>query len=113
MAAMGMSDEDMRHGLAAHGIEQCRRMGLAVGTGIDDRDLAAAYDVADRAGEGERARIVAEHTPHAGANLVDDTGTKRKVAIERDVVVVGHGDSCGASRARRTNLYCRHTPRKR
>src|SRR5664279_5574790 len=90
-----MGDEDVRHRLAAHGIEQCRRMGLVVGTGIDDRDLAAAYDVADRAGEGERARIVAENPPHAGTNLVDDTGAKRKATIERDVVVVGHGIPVG------------------
>src|SRR6185436_19474258 len=58
--------------------------------GIDDRDLALAYDVADRAGKGERARIVAENPPHAGAGFIDDAGLERKIAVERDVVVIGH-----------------------
>ena len=90
MVAMGMGDEDMAHRLAAHGLEQRLGVRLVVGTGIDDRDLALADDVADRAGEGERARIVAEHAPHAGAGFLDDAGLERKIAVERDVVVVGH-----------------------
>ena len=71
---MGMGDENMRHGLAAHGVQQRFRMRLVVRPGIDDRDLALAHDVADRAGEGERARIVAENPPHAGAGFIDDAG---------------------------------------
>ena len=92
MIAVGVGDEDMRHGLAAHRVEQRRRMGLIIRAGIDDRDLAGADDVTDRAGEGERARIVAEHAPHAGADLLDHAGLQGKVAVERDVVGVGHGD---------------------
>ena len=91
MVAVGMGDQNMGHGFAAHGIQQRRRMGLVVGAGIDDRDLALADDVTHRAGEGERARIVAENPPHAGADFLDDAGLKRKVAVERDVVVIGHG----------------------
>src|SRR4029453_12076781 len=72
--AMGMGDQDVRHGLAAHGVQQRLRMRLVVRTGIDDRDVALAYDVADRAGEGERARVVAENAPHTGTGLIDDAG---------------------------------------
>src|SRR4030095_4203998 len=93
VVAMGMGDENMRHRLAAHGVQQRFRMRLVVGTGIDDRDLPLAHDVADRAGEGERARIVAENAPYAGTGFIDDAGLERKVAVERDVVVVGHGYS--------------------
>jgi len=91
LAAVGMSDQDMGHGLAAHRVEQRRRMRPIVGAGIDDRDLASAHDVADGTGEGERARIVAEDPAHAGPDFVDDAWTKRKVAIERDVVGISHG----------------------
>ena len=91
MVAMGVGDENMRHRLAAHGIEQRLGMRLVIGAGIDDRDVALAHDVADRAGEGERARIVAEHPPHAGPGFVGHAGFQREIAVEGDVVVVGHG----------------------
>ena len=90
MVAVGMGDENMRDGLAAHGVEQRGCVGLVIGTGIDDRDIASADDVAHRAGEGERRRVVAEHAANAGAHLVDDAGFQGKIAVERDVVVVGH-----------------------
>src|SRR5262249_37234172 len=61
VVAMGVRHQDMRHRLALDGIEQRPGMRLVIGTGIDDRDVASAYDVADSAGEGERARIVTEH----------------------------------------------------
>jgi hypothetical protein len=80
-------------------------MRLVVGAGIDDRDVALAHDVADRAGEGKRAWIVAQNPPHAGAGFVDDARLEREVAVERDVVVVGHGKSgmrsCRMGRAQR------------
>ncbi|MGY3460664.1 hypothetical protein ACVWW5_006114 [Bradyrhizobium sp. LM3.4] len=91
MVAVGVGDEDMAHRLAADSIEQRRRMRLVVRTGIDDRDVALADDVTDRAGESERARIATKHAPHTGADFLDDAGLQRKVAVERDVVVVGHG----------------------
>ena len=72
-------------------------MSLIVGTGIDDRDLALAHDVTNGAGKGERTWIIAENPPHFGADLVDHAGFQRKIAVERDVVVFGHGASviCG------------------
>ncbi len=94
---MGVGDQDMRHGLIADRIEQCRGVGLVVGAGIDDRDLALAHDVTHRAGEGERARIVAENSPHPGANFVGHAGLQRKIAVERDVVVFGHGAVLGSN----------------
>jgi hypothetical protein len=39
----------------------------------------------------KRARIVAENPPHAGTHFLDHAGLEREVAVERDVVVVGHG----------------------
>ncbi len=60
MVAVGVGDENMRDGLAAHRVEQRRAVHGIVGAGIDDGDFAAADDVAHRALEGERARIVAQ-----------------------------------------------------
>ena len=92
MVAVGMGDQDMRHGLATHRTQQRRGMSLVIGTGIDDGDVALAHDVTHRAGEGERTRIVAEHPPHARADFLDHTGFQGEVAVERDVVVIGHGE---------------------
>ena len=114
VVAVGMGDQNMRHGLAAHGVQQRLGMRLVVGSGIDDRDLALANDVTDRAGEGERARIVAEDTPHAGTGFIDDTRLERKVAVERNVVVVGHGGLPGL-RSRRmggAQRYPSHNARR-
>src|SRR5450759_4558513 len=83
----------MRHGLIAHGVKQRRGVLLIVGAGIDNRDLALADDVTHRAREGEGARVVAENPPYARADLVGYAGLKRKIAIERDIVVGGHGNS--------------------
>src|SRR5262245_35905681 len=91
---MGVRDQDMRYRLALDGIEQRLGMRLVVGTGIDDRDIALAHDVTDRAGEGERARIVAEDAPHAGTGFLDHAGLQGEIAIEGNVVVVGHYCSC-------------------
>jgi len=40
VVAVGVGDQDMRHGLIAHGFQQRRRMGFVVGPGVDDRDVA-------------------------------------------------------------------------
>ena len=85
MVAMGVRHEDVRHGLAAHGVKQRRVVRRIVGTGIDDRDLAAADDVADRALEGERARIVAQDAPHARHRLVDLAGNELELLVVWDV----------------------------
>ena len=88
MVAMGVGDEDVRHGLAAHRIEQRRDMGVVVRAGIEDRHLAAADDVADRALEGERARIVGGHRAHQRRHLFHRVGLEIERLVERDVV--GH-----------------------
>ena len=85
MIAVGVGDENMRDGLAAHRIEQRRAVGGVLGTGIDDRDFAAADDVAHRALEGERARIVAQKPPHAGHRLVDAAGDELEILVVWDV----------------------------
>src|SRR5438874_3472771 len=69
MVAMRMGDEDVRHGLTAHGIEQRRDVLWIVRAGIDDRDLATPDDVADRSLEGERSWIVSDDAAHARRNV--------------------------------------------
>ncbi len=86
---VGVGDQDVRHALATHRVQQRLRMRRVVRPGIDDRHLAAADDIADRAGEGERRGIVAEHAPHTGEDFLDHPGLERKVAVEEDVVGVG------------------------
>ena len=72
--------------LAAHGVEQRRDMRLVERARIDDGDTAAADDVAHRALEGERTRIVAQDAPHAGHHLLDLPGRQVEALVERDVV---------------------------
>ena len=86
MIAMGMGDENVRDGFAAHGIEQRRDMGIVIGAGIEDRDFAAADDVTHRALEGERARIIGDHRAHAGRDLRHRVGLEIESLVERDVV---------------------------
>ena len=88
VVAMRMGDDDMRHALATHGIEQRCPMRRVVRTGIDDRHLAAADDIAQRPLEGERPRIVREDPPHSGYHLVDGAGREVENPIEGDCV--GH-----------------------
>ena len=61
-------------------------MRLIQRTGIDDGNLSAPDDVADGALEGERARIVAQHPPHARRNLFGHTGRQIEAPVEADVV---------------------------
>src|SRR5581483_7778701 len=50
--------------------------------------------------------------PDARAHLLDNTCFKRKVAVEWDVVIVGHG-VLFSHEAKRRPILCRHTARKR
>src|SRR5665213_2282305 len=94
MIAMGVGDEDVRHGLAAHRVEQRVGMRLVVRTGFDDGDAATADDVAHRALVGERRRIVAEDAPDSRRDLLDVFGRQLKRLVEWNVV--GHADTpCG------------------
>ena len=74
MVAMGVGDEDVRHGLAAHRIEHRLDVVLVLRTRIDDRDLAAPEDVAERALEGERPGIVGDDAAHARHDLLGAAG---------------------------------------
>ena len=89
MVAVGVGDENMRHRLVAHGLEQRGDMGGIVRAGIDDGDAAAADDVAHRALEGERPGIVRHHAAYAGHRLVHGVGREFEIFVEGDVV--GHG----------------------
>src|SRR4051794_6611162 len=79
MIAMGMGDDDVRHRLAAHRVEQRRTMRLVDRTGINDGDLPLPYDVAYRALEREWSGIVAQYPPHARHHLFD--GVRREVEL--------------------------------
>ncbi len=72
--AMRMGDENVGDGFVAHGIEQRRHMGVVVRPRIEDRHFAAADDVAHRALEGERARIVGQHRADARRDVPHRVG---------------------------------------
>ena len=86
MVAMRVGDENMGDGLAAHGIEQCRDVGVVFGTGVDDRDLAAADNVTNRSFEGERPGIVGDNGAHARCHLFDPARDKIEALVVGDVV---------------------------
>ena len=88
MVAVGVGDENVRHRLVAHGVEQRGDMRRIVRTRIDDGDLAAADDVAHRPLEGERAGIVRHHAAHARHRLVHGVGGEIEALVEGNVV--GH-----------------------
>ena len=91
MIAMGVGDEDRRHRLIAHGVEQRTDVALVGRPGIDDGDLAAADDVAHRALEGERPRIIRHHAADARHRLVHGVGGEIEILVEGDIVGhIGH-----------------------
>ena len=89
MIAVGVGDEDRRHCLVAHRVKQSADVTLVGRTRIDDSDLAAADDVAHRALEGERPRIIGHHAADAGNRLVHGVGDEIEILVEGNVV--GHG----------------------
>jgi len=62
------------------------RWALILGSRIDDRDPPAPDDVAQRAREGERARIVGKQPSHAGHDLIDAARPSIEAPVERDIV---------------------------
>src|SRR5581483_3567257 len=88
MVAMRVGDEYMRHCFATYGVEQRADMRGIVGTRIDDRDLAAAEDVADRPLEGKGTRVVGHDPPHARHGLVHHARREIESLVEGNVV--GH-----------------------
>jgi hypothetical protein len=87
MIAVGVGDENVRHRLVSHGIEQRADMGGIVRTRVKDRNLAAADDVTDGAFECERTRIVGHDPTHTRHRLVHDIGREFEVLVERNIVV--------------------------
>jgi hypothetical protein len=86
MVAMGVGDQDARHGLAGEGVNQCCPMRGVVGAGIDDGDLAGADDIGVGAGEGERSRIAADQAADQRRQPVDPAGDRGEGGIELDRV---------------------------
>src|SRR5262249_26303969 len=84
-------------GLAAHDVEQRLDMCRVVRPGIDDRDLTATDDVADRALERERARIVGQDAANAGRDLFGASWRQVEILVERNVV--GDAGLFGKTRA--------------
>jgi hypothetical protein len=100
----------MRHGLAAHGVEQRRDVARVVGAGIDDGDTPAPDDIAHRALERERARIVGEQPAHAGRDFLNLAGLEIERAIERNVVC--HARAPARRAAAYTGARADATPRE-
>src|ERR1700733_11401304 len=83
---MGMGDEDVGHRLAAHRIEECCDMSVVIGPGIEDCDLAAADDVADRALEGEWARVIGCDRPHQRCDFLRLVRCQIESLVEWNVI---------------------------
>jgi hypothetical protein len=82
---MGVRDEDMRHGFAAHGIEERRNMPSIVGTGIDDGYTSMTEDITHGPLKRERSWIVGDEAPDAGGRLIHNTGFEIETPIEWNV----------------------------
>ena len=91
MIAVRMGDENMRDRFAAHRVEDRGDVRGVVRAGIEDRDLAAADDIADRALEGERPGIVGDDRAHAGRDLLRPAGHEVKDFVVLDVLAHAHG----------------------
>ena len=85
--AVGVGDENGRHRLVAHCLEQRANMALVGRAWIDNGDLAATDNVAERALEGEWPRIIRHDAADAHYRLVHGVGGKIEILVEGDVVV--------------------------
>ena len=85
VVAVGVRDEDVRDGLAAHGLKERLDMGRRVRARIDDRDLPAADDVAAGAGEGVGPGIVGDDPAHERAHGDAGAGADREIEVEAEV----------------------------
>src|SRR4051794_29301996 len=83
---MRVCNEDVRDGFAAYCVEQRRSVRGIVRARIDDRDLAASDDVADRALEGEWPRIVCDNPANPRRDLFGAAGFQIEDLIIGDVV---------------------------
>src|SRR5262245_56324527 len=96
MVAMGMRHKNMRDGFVPHGIQQCADMPWIVRTRVDDRDLPSPNDVADRALERERTRIVRHDPTHARHGFVNHIGCEVEIFVERNVFAHSWSPDCRA-----------------
>ena len=108
MIAVGVGDENVGDGLPAHGVEQRADMRVVIGAGVEDRDLAAADDVADRALIGERAGIVGDDGAHARRHLLRLARLR-----DRKSCRTGCRRSCGGSYAEFSNSSFRGAAKRR
>ena len=76
---MGVRDQDMRDGLAAHRVQHGIDMILLVGAGIDDRHLAVPDDGGAGALEGEGTGIAGDDATDVGRHL------HRRAVVELEV----------------------------
>ena len=89
MVPVGMGDENVRDGLAAHRIQNGGQVARVIRSGVDHRDFAAPDEVGERPLEGERPGVVGEDAPQPGRGFLDGFRGEVERLIERDVV--GHG----------------------
>ena len=87
MIAMRVSDEDMRHRLAPHRIEETRDVLLIGRPRIENGYLAVADDVADGTFVGERAWIVRKKPTYAWNHLFDLPGLELERSVEGNIVI--------------------------
>jgi len=112
MVAMGVGDEDRRHRLVTHGIEQRTDVTRIVRPRVNDGNAPAANDVAERALEGEWTGIIGHDPAHAGHHFVHRVGLEVESLVERNVV--GHSglracyDANSNSNFAATSLPARH-----
>src|ERR1700683_3977027 len=102
--AVRVGDENMSDGLAADCVEQRADMRIIVGSGIEDRDLAATDDVTHRALVGERSGIVGDQRAYARRHLFGVAGHKIEALVERNFVA--HAQSIHASGPQPTRREC-------
>ena len=84
MIDMSVRHEDMRHRLAAHGVQHGIDVVLLIGAGIDDRHLAMTDEVGAGALESERARVVGDDAADQRCHLHRRAVVELEVSDERN-----------------------------
>src|SRR5215470_1434253 len=86
MVAISVGDEDMRHGLTAHGGEHGCDVPRFVRTWVDDGNASVPDDIGHRSREGKRAGIVGNDPPYAGCDLLWEARREIETLFERNIV---------------------------
>jgi hypothetical protein len=113
MVAVGVGDENGGDSVAAHGVEQRCDVRIVVGAGIEDRDFAAADNVADRTFVGERPGIVGDDRSHSGRHRCGATRHQFECLVIADVVVHRQLSYCLFGPKRRVSRTFVSTPERR